>query len=161
MTDGSIDRGALPLDDLYREVLLDHYRNPRGRHPIAGAGVQVEGFNPACGDQLKLALALDGETVRDIQVDARGCSISVASGSIMADLVRGRSRVEIERLFASFKAMMQGRTPETDVDLGDLEALEGVRKFPVRVKCALLAWTTLHEALELARTEGGSAGEGA
>jgi len=150
MPDGPIDRGALPLDDLYREVLLDHYRNPRGRKPIAGAGLQVEGFNPACGDQLKLAVDLEGETVRDIQVDSRGCSISVASGSMMADLVRGRSRAEVERLFEAFRGMMQGQPPDPAVDLGDLEALEGVRKFPVRVKCALLAWTTLHEALEQA-----------
>lgn len=151
MPDGSNDRGGLPLDDLYREVLLDHYRHPRGRKPIAGAGLQVEGFNPACGDQLKLAVDLEGETVRDIQVDSRGCSISVASGSMMADLVRGRTRAEVERLFEAFRGMMQGQPPDPAVDLGDLEALEGVRKFPVRVKCALLAWTTLHEALEQAR----------
>mgnify|MGYP001227036277 CR=1 FL=1 len=141
------DKGALPLDDLYREVLLDHYRRPRGRQPLTRPGLTVEGFNPSCGDQLQLGLALAGDTVEEAHVDSHGCSISVASGSIMAEMIRGRSRAEIARLIAGFKGLMQGRPVDPQVDLGDLEALEGVRKFPLRVKCALLPWTTLEEAL--------------
>jgi nitrogen fixation protein NifU and related proteins len=141
------NRLALPLDDLYREVVLDHYRRPRGRQPVEHASCRVEGFNPSCGDQVRLAIDLDGERVNRVQVDCQGCSISVASGSMMAELVEGRSVAEVRGLVAAVKAMMQGRQPDPDVDLGDIEALEGVRKFPVRVKCALLAWTTLDEAI--------------
>jgi nitrogen fixation NifU-like protein len=154
------DRNALPLDDLYREVLLDHYRSPRGRRALSRPGVSVEGFNPTCGDQIHLAVALDGETVDEAQVVCRGCSISVASGSILAEMVPGKTRAEITRLLDAFRGMLQGNPPDPDLDLGDLEALEGVRRFPVRVKCALLAWTTLQEALARADAradaEGGS-----
>jgi len=139
--------GELPLDDLYREVLLDHFRHPRGRGPLSRPGITVEGFNPTCGDVVKLALAVEGDRVEEAQVECRGCSISVASGSMMAEMIAGKDRAEIERLIDTLKGMMQGQEPDSSVDLGDLEALEGVRKFPVRVKCALLAWTTLQDAL--------------
>lgn len=142
------DRSDLPLDDLYREVLLDHYRHPRGRRPLSRPGLAVEGFNPTCGDQIRLAVALEGDTVREAQVECRGCSISVASGSILAEMIPGKTREEITRLLEAVRGLMQGKLRDPDVDLGDLEALEGVRRFPVRVKCALLAWTTLQEALE-------------
>jgi nitrogen fixation NifU-like protein len=147
-------RAALPLDDLYREVVLDHYRKPRGRSPLSHPSCSVEGFNPTCGDQVHLALDVADDTVREAQVQCQGCSISVASGSMMAELVTGRDVPEVRRLIEAVKGMMQGKDPDPSVDLGDLEALEGVKKFPVRVKCALLAWTTLEEALAGLETAG-------
>ncbi len=141
------DRAALQLDDLYREVVLDHYRRPRGRQPLSHPNCSVEGFNPSCGDQIRLALAVEGDQVKEVQVECRGCSISVASGSMMAEMVPGHDVAEVHRLIDAVKGMMQGKEPDPALDLGDVEALEGVRKFPVRVKCALLAWTTLEEAL--------------
>jgi nitrogen fixation NifU-like protein len=135
------------LDDLYREVVLDHYRRPRGRQPLSHPSCSVEGFNPSCGDQIHVALTIDGDRVNELQVECRGCSISVASGSMMAEMVPGHDVAEVRRLIEAVKGMMQGKEPDPAVDLADLEALAGVRKFPVRVKCALLAWTTLEEAL--------------
>lgn len=148
--DAGMNRAALQLDDLYREVVLDHYRRPRGREPLSHPSCSVEGFNPSCGDQIHLALAVEGERVKEVQVDCRGCSISVASGSMMAEMVPGHEVAEVRRLIEAVKGMMQGKELDPAVDLGDVEALEGVRKFPVRVKCALLAWTTLEEALPAA-----------
>lgn len=143
----AMNRAALQLDDLYREVVLDHYRRPRGRQPLSHPNRSVEGFNPSCGDQIHLALEVDGDRVKEVQVECRGCSISVASGSMMAEMVPGRDVADVRRLIEAVKGMMQGKEADPAVDLGDVEALEGVRKFPVRVKCALLAWTTLDEAL--------------
>jgi nitrogen fixation NifU-like protein len=143
----SSDRATPPLDDLYREVVLDHYRHPRGREELHDPNVSVQGYNPTCGDQVHVALALEGDRIREAQVECQGCSISVASGSMMAELLSGKTREEVDQLAEGFKAMMHGREAEPGLDLGDLEALEGVRQFPVRIKCALLAWTTLQEAL--------------
>jgi nitrogen fixation protein NifU and related proteins len=142
-----MNRAALQLDDLYREVVLDHYRRPRGRQPLSHPSCSVEGFNPSCGDQIHLALAVEDDQVKEVQVECRGCSISVASGSMMAEVVPGHDVAQVRRLIEAVKGMMQGKEPDPALDLGDVEALEGVRKFPVRVKCALLAWTTLDEAL--------------
>jgi nitrogen fixation NifU-like protein len=144
-----VNRTAPPLDDLYREVVLDHYRHPRGRAPLSHPDRSVEGFNPACGDQIHLALEIEDGRVKESQVDCRGCSISVASGSMMAEMIRGRDLDEVKRLIEAVKGMMKGKPVDPAIDLADVEALEGVRKFPVRVKCALLAWTTLDEALAL------------
>jgi nitrogen fixation protein NifU and related proteins len=145
---GGLASRAMPqLNDLYREVVLDHYRNPRGRKRLDHPNVNVEGFNPACGDQVHVALAIEGERIREVEVECQGCSISVASGSMMAELLVGKTRQEVVELAEGFKATMHGREIEPGVDLGDLEALQGVRQFPVRIKCALLAWTTVQEAL--------------
>lgn len=135
------------LDDLYREVVLDHYRHPRGRKHLEHPDVAVEGFNPSCGDQVHVALTVRDDHIKEVQVECQGCSISVASGSMMAELLVDKSREEVAALSDGFKSMMHGRAPEAGMDMGDLEALEGVRQFPVRIKCALLAWTTLQEAL--------------
>ena len=145
------------LDDLYREVILDHYRDPRGRKRVEGATVQAEGFNPVCGDECTVALRVEGDRVGAIQVGGRGCSISVASGSILAELLPGKTLADAERLVQAFRAMMHGRETPADLDLGDLEVLAGIKDFPVRVKCALLAWTTLESGLhghQEATTEG-------
>ncbi len=142
------DIRALPqLDDLYREVVLDHYRKPRGRHPLAAPTACTDGFNPTCGDQVRVAFELDGKRIRDLSVESQGCSISVASGSMMAELLPGKTIEEARGVTAAFKRMMHGAPLDPGQDLGDLDALSGVARYPVRVKCALLAWTTLEESL--------------
>ncbi len=151
---------ANPLDQLYREVILDHHRHPRGRHKIERVDVETSGVNPSCGDEVTLQLQLDGDRIVDVAVIGRGCAVSTASGSILAEMVKGRTLDEARRIAELFKRMMHGEEELTDIDLGDLEALTGVRKFPVRVKCALLPWVTLlgaavdqdavHEPLEKA-----------
>lgn len=142
-----MDKPFAELDSLYREVVLDHYKSPRGREPVAAPDVEHEGYNPVCGDEVHLALAMDGAEVRDIQLKCRGCAISVASASMLAEILPGKTREEVERLAEIFRRMIHGEAPPEGVDLGDLEALRGVAKFPVRVKCALLPWMTLREAL--------------
>lgn len=137
----------VPLDEIYRDVVLDHYRSPRGRAAVASPDVHVEGTNPLCGDEVTLELKFDGDIISHVGVRGRGCSISVASGSMLAELLPGKTRAEAVHILASFKELMHGRKPADATELGDLDALEGVNKFPVRVKCALLAWTTLEEAL--------------
>ena len=157
------------LEDLYREIILDHYRAPRNRGELTVPPARrAEGFNPLCGDEVVLYLELedDGETVRDIRTSGQGCSISQASTSMMSAAVKGKSRAEVERITRAFKEMMSihesriggdatdGGGPDgadgadEPVDLGDLEALQGVVKFPVRIKCATLSWNTLAKALD-------------
>ena len=136
------------LDELYREIILDHYRNPRNRGSLDQPSATSEGDNPLCGDEMRIDLAIRDGRVSDVRFVAKGCSISQASASMMTEAIKGRSLEEVESLFEMFKGMMYG-TDEVDVEaLGDLEALQGVRKFPVRVKCATLAWNTLEQALE-------------
>ena len=145
------------LDELYREVILDHYRNPRRRGTLAGDHLHAEGVNPSCGDEFSLDVeVLDGVVV-DAAMQGQGCSISQASGSMMMDTIVGKSVEDVADLTHKFKLMMSIDEGENPVDpdrpgtvLGDLEALQGVRKFPVRIKCADLAWTTLSDALEQA-----------
>jgi nitrogen fixation protein NifU and related proteins len=146
------------LEDLYRDIILDHYRHPKGAGTVAAADHRAEGQNPLCGDECSVALSLDGDRVREVEYRGRGCSISVASGSMMAGEIRGRSLAEVRALGAAVKSMLQGKGRDPAVELGDLEALEGVSKFPVRIKCALLPWSTLSEAL--ARPAGAGEGEG-
>jgi len=136
------------LDELYREIILDHYRNPRNRGSLAQPSASGEGDNPLCGDEVRVELDIRDGRVCDVRFEAKGCSISQASASMMTEAVKGLSLEEVDSLFETFKAMLYG-SDEVDVEaLGDLEALQGVRKFPVRVKCATLAWNTLQEALE-------------
>ncbi len=135
------------LDDLYREVILDHYRNPRHRGSLPAPTTRHEGYNPLCGDDVTVELLVKGGIVEDVAFHGSGCSISQSSASMMTEAIRGKTVPEIESLFGEFTAMMRG-SDDIDFDrIGDLEALEGVRKFPVRVKCATLAWHTLQEAL--------------
>ena len=163
------------LEDLYREIILDHYRNPRNRGELPSPPAQrVEGFNPLCGDEVVVYLDVDPEgRVSDIRISGQGCSISQSSASMMSAAVKGRSLEETRGLIRAFKAMMsiherrldtEGNevdevvAPDPDVKLGDLEALQGVVKFPVRIKCATLSWNTLAQALDEALAgAGGSA----
>ena len=151
------------LEDLYREIILDHYRNPRNRGELETPPAhRVEGFNPLCGDEIVLFVEVDGDTVTDIKIGGQGCSISQSSASMMSAAVKGKTVAEVEELTRAFKAMMSihesslegDAAAEADaellasVKLGDLEALRGVVKFPVRIKCATLSWNTLAEGLQ-------------
>ncbi len=142
-----------PLDALYREVVLDHHRHPRGSRPLPDPDVTAAGKNPSCGDEVTLQMSFDGDRIRAVGVLAQGCAISTSSGSMMAELVEGRTVAEAAAIAARFKQVLQGDTFPTDVDLGDLEALAGVKQFPVRIKCALLPWVTLLDAI-LAHRQG-------
>jgi nitrogen fixation NifU-like protein len=149
------------LEDLYREIILDHYRNPRNRGelPVPPA-YKVEGFNPLCGDEIVLYLDVEDGAVSDVRIDGQGCSISQSSASMMSAAVKGKTVDEARAMTRAFKAMMSihessldggdGEVPEVDPDikLGDLEALRGVVKFPVRIKCATLSWNTLTQGLD-------------
>lgn len=143
----SQERGFLPLDELYREVVLDHYRRPRGRAPLPRVDVTAHGHNPLCGDEIDVALALDGERIEAVQVRGHGCAICTASGSILAEQLPGQTVSSAKQTAETFRRLMHGQPPPVHVELGDLELLEGVRRFPVRVKCALLPWMTLRDAL--------------
>ncbi len=136
------------LDDMYREIILDHYRSPRGKKPIESADISSDGQNPSCGDEISLEVKMDQGVLKDVHVNCRGCAISVASGSMLAETVKGKSFEEVKRIAEIVRKMLKGETLEVDEDLGDLGSLRGVRQFPVRVKCALLAWVTLVEGLK-------------
>jgi nitrogen fixation NifU-like protein len=143
------------LDELYREVILDHYRNPRKQGTLQGDHVHAEGNNPSCGDEFFLDVAVADGVIADAAMRGQGCSISQASGSMMMDKIVGMSIDDVRDLTHKFKLMMSIEEGDNPVDpdkpgsvLGDLEALQGVRKFPVRIKCADLAWTTLSDALD-------------
>lgn len=147
----------MSLDDLYREVILDHYRNPRRRGSLEHPDAHADGQNPLCGDEISLDLALEGDRIADVRLLGRGCSISQASASMMAEAIAGKTVAEAQALAHRFKVMMEIEPGDPEVDearpwsaLGDLEALRGVRRFPVRIKCADLPWATLAQALEQA-----------
>lgn len=142
------------LRELYQEVILDHNRRPRNFREIEDASRKAEGYNPLCGDRLTVFLKLEGDRLSDVSFLGSGCAISKASASLMTDSVKGRTVAQVERLFDAFHAMVTSEAAaEPDVgELGKLAVLAGVREFPVRVKCASLAWHTLKAALS-AETE--------
>jgi nitrogen fixation NifU-like protein len=153
------------LDDLYREIILDHYRSPRNRGELAPPAVRAEGHNPLCGDEIQVYLDVVDGVVNDIKITGSGCSISLSSASMMSQAVKGKKIADVKALVNRFRSMMglDIADAETDTDvlsidddtevaapevkLGDLEALQGVVKFPVRIKCATLAWITLTQAM--------------
>ncbi len=143
-------RQEAELDDLYREIIIDHYRHPRHRGHLTAPSASHEGLNPLCGDEVTVDVAVDGGDLDEIAYSGSGCSISQSSASMMTEAVAGKSVAETRRLIADFTAMMRGDESIDPDALGDLEALSGVRKFPVRIKCATLAWHTLAEALKQA-----------
>lgn len=140
-------RDDVQLGDLYRETVLDHFRTPRGRKQLDRVDRSRDGHNPVCGDKLTVSVKLNGDTIEDVAVQSKGCAISVASGSMLAELLPGMTQAQARKLVETFRGMMHGKPAPTDMDIGDLDALEGIRNFPVRVKCALLAWLTLEDAL--------------
>ena len=138
------------LDALYQEVLLDHYRKPRNKGPLAGATADAEGRNPLCGDEVNVAVRMDGDTVAEVRFTGQGCSISQAAASVMTQLVAGKSVAEVETLFARFHGLVTGSAPLTDGEgkaLGAMAAFAGVSKYPMRVKCATMSWHTLRKAM--------------
>ena len=139
------------LDELYREVILDHYRNPRNPDPVADAQIRAEGFNPFCGDQVSLQIKLSGSgIIESVGLQGGGCSISLASASMLTELLKGKTLDEAQAASDTFRRLMHGEpVDKADLEaLGDLEVLEGVRKFPIRIKCALLCWAALEEGME-------------
>lgn len=145
----------MALEDLYREVILDHYRNPRNKGHIDSPDATAHGVNPLCGDEVTIDLTFNGDTVTEVAVESQGCSISQSSASMMTEAIKGKTRNEIASLTTKFKSMMSieedtdlGLDPERPGSvLGDIEALQGVRQYPVRIKCANLGWTVLADAL--------------
>ena len=136
------------LTSLYQELILEHYRNPRNQRELTDRTAEARVANPVCGDEITVQIRLDGERIEDVAFDGHGCAISQASVSMMTDLVRGSERSEAIRLANLFTDMMHGSEgASSDPSLGDLRALEGVSKFPVRIRCALLAFDALREAL--------------
>ena len=146
----------MALEDLYQEIILDHYKKPRNPGRLADAQVEVRHYNPVCGDDLTLGLVLDGDRVEAVAVDPLGCSISQASASVMTELVKGRTVDEGLGMAESFKLLMRGETEPDEDLLGDGIAFRGVAKYPVRVKCALLGWMAFIDAV--ARAAAGQTG---
>jgi nitrogen fixation protein NifU and related proteins len=136
------------LTELYQEVILDHNRRPRNFRTIEGASHHAEGYNPLCGDRLNLYVQVDGGVIRDVAFQGSGCAISKASASLMTDAVKGHTVGEARSLFERFHHVVTTPPDQPVEDLGKLSVLAGVREFPVRVKCASLAWHTLKAALD-------------
>jgi nitrogen fixation NifU-like protein len=133
---------------LYQEIILEHNRKPRNFREMESADRTIEGRNPLCGDSLTLWVKLEGEAIADVSFKGQGCAISKASASLMTTAVKGKSRADADALFERFHRLVKGELPESEQgDLGSLRALGGVSKFPLRVKCASLAWHALHSAL--------------
>jgi nitrogen fixation NifU-like protein len=140
------------LRELYQELILDHGRRPRNFGPLEGATHDAVGHNPLCGDRITVHLRVDGDVVSGVSFEGQGCAISQASASLLTEAVKGRKVVDAMALFRKVTALVTGRdedvATEGSVELGKLEVFEGVRQYPMRVKCATLAWHTLHNALE-------------
>lgn len=137
------------LEELYQEVILDHSRKPRNFGELPDAAVRVHGDNPACGDEIHLAVKFDSEGgLQDIKFTGHGCAISQASASLMTMKLKGKSRAEVMEMLRAFRELVTQETDETPKMLGDLLVMRGVRKFPQRVKCAMLAWRAVEQALQ-------------
>jgi nitrogen fixation NifU-like protein len=137
----------VPLDDIYKEVILDHYKNPRNKREIPGAELSCSKNNPLCGDEITVFVHEDAGTLAEVSFIGQGCSISQSSASMMTEAMTGRSVEEAEGLIGRFRGMMAGDADPTEEEFGDLVALKGVVKYPIRIKCAVLAWDVLQEAL--------------
>ena len=148
-----IDRSTPPLASLFQQLILEHYKKPRNRGELEAADVVMHMNNPSCGDEIHLQLRFADDTIAEVKFLGHGCSISQASISMMTQLLNGKSRAEAGALMGRFTAMMHGDVEAAqDKKLGDLRALAGVSKFPVRVKCAMLGWNALEEALKQPRS---------
>lgn len=143
-------QGLGDLDSLYREIILDHHRSPRNAEPLPVPDVEEEAVNPFCGDEVKVQLKASDSTLEGISVVGHGCSISQSSASLMGEVVKGKSIEDALRIRRLFQGLMKGEelSDEQIREIGDLEALRGVRKYPVRIKCALLGWSALEGALK-------------
>jgi len=146
----------MSLDDLYREVILDHYRNPRNKRALDGAEIDLAHNNPLCGDEISVRVKVGDGLVQDAAFEGQGCSISQASASMLTDRIKGMKLGDVDDLILKFRGMMGGKETPDDEALGDLVALKGVVKYPVRIKCAVLAWDTLQEGVETYRQNSGA-----
>ena len=154
------------LDDLYKEIILDHYKSPRNRGEAANHDIKARGLNPLCGDDIEITLTVEDGVIREARFDGHGCSISQASASMLTEELLGRSVDEAIGLADKVRGMMKGEIETDGEELGDIEALRGVQKFPVRIKCATLAWNALKLGIQehlrgseahLSRTDDGAA----
>jgi len=136
------------IADLYQELIVDHSRRPRNFGRLEHATHRAEGFNPLCGDKVKVYVNLEEDVVRDVSFEGEGCAISKSSASLMTESIKGKSKAEVERLFSRFRDLATGMADADQADLGKLAVFSGLRGFPARVKCATLAWHTLRAALE-------------
>lgn len=141
----------MQLDDLYQEILLDHYKHPRGARAIPDAEALVDEENPTCGDRVKLTARVEDGRIADVAIDVAGCAICTASASMMAERAPGMEIAAWRRFAKAFVEMMRGGLEVPEATLGDLVALRGVRQYPIRVKCATMAWHALEKALEKLR----------
>ena len=147
---GTGNAGGLDeLNDLYEAIILDHYRSPRNTAPVESPDIDLEVNNPFCGDEFHIQLKVEGDTVSQVGITGRGCAISQASASLLAELVEGKASSEVRASVSAFRRLLRGEevSDEEMETLGDVEALSGVRKFPIRIKCALLSWVGLDDAL--------------
>jgi nitrogen fixation NifU-like protein len=138
------------LQELYQSIILDHNRRPKNYGALEGANHRAEGRNPDCGDEVKVELAMTGDRIDDVRFTSAGCAVSRAAASIMTQNVKGKTRAEVERLFATFHELVTGKLRPTEQEargLGELAAFSGVARFPIRVKCASMPWHTLQAAL--------------
>jgi len=137
----------MDLKELYRDVILDHNRQPRNFGRLEPADATAEGFNPLCGDRLSLFVRLNGDRIEDLRFEGKGCAISTASASLMTEAVKGKSRAAVQEIYERVHELLTQQNAPPALDLGKLAALSGVREFPARVKCASLCWHTLNAAL--------------
>lgn len=135
----------MQLDNLYRQVIMDHYQHPRNKGELSDEALTVDLRNPSCGDEITLQIMVDDGVVQDVRFKGEGCSISMASASMMSEAIKGKPMDEALKMATSFRTMMKGEDVDLD-ELGELEALQGVSKFPARIKCATLAWQALERA---------------
>ena len=138
----------MDLKELYRDVILDHNRNPRNFGRLDPSDAHADGHNPLCGDRLTVSLRMSGDRIEDVRFDGSGCAISTASASLMTEAVKGKDRAAVGQLFAKIHALLTQQDATPDSGLGKLAALSGVREYPARVKCASLCWHTLNAALD-------------
>ncbi|WP_243299101.1 Fe-S cluster assembly sulfur transfer protein SufU [Bacillus litorisediminis] len=136
------------LDTLYRQVIMDHYKNPRNKGQLDDGTLTIDMNNPTCGDRIHLTMKVDDGIVKDAKFEGEGCSISMASASMMTQIIKGKEVETALRLSNVFSDMMQGKDYDDSIDLGDIEALQGVAKFPARIKCATLAWKAMEKGLK-------------
>jgi nitrogen fixation NifU-like protein len=137
----------MSLDDLYKEVILDHYKNPRNKREVPGAPLTCSRNNPLCGDEITVFATVEDGAIADVAFQGQGCSISQASASMLTESMKGKTLEEAGKLARDFREMMRGELDPDEDEFGDLVALKGVAKFPIRVKCAELSWDVLQEAL--------------
>lgn len=139
--------GNEKLDQLYRSVIMDHYKTPRNKGVLESSNVTIDMNNPTCGDVIHLTLQVENDIVKDAKFEGEGCSISMASASMMTQLIKGKNTEDAVNAAHAFSDMMLGKEPDDSMDLGDIEALTGVAKFPARIKCATLPWKAMEKGI--------------